>query len=68
MFPATQTSSLAFGGADLNVIFVTSAALSNMLETAPFGYDPQKVFVGGRLYQVKSDVQGRIEHRSRIRL
>lgn len=68
MFPATQTSSLAFGGADLNVIFVTSAALSNMLETAPFGYDPQKVFVGGRLYQVKSDVQGRNEHRSRIRM
>jgi D-xylonolactonase len=56
IFPAAQTSSLAFGGPDLDVTFVTSAALSNMLETAPQGYDPQKGFVGGRLYQMKSDV------------
>jgi sugar lactone lactonase YvrE len=68
MFPASQTSSLAFGGPELDVIFVTSAAKSNMLETAPLGYNPGKVFVGGRLYQMKSDVQGRKEHRSRIEL
>ena len=68
MFPASQTSSLAFGGPELDVIFVTSAAKSNMLETAPVGYNPDKVFVGGRLYQMKSDVQGKIEHRSRIQL
>jgi sugar lactone lactonase YvrE len=67
-FPATQTSSLAFGGPDLDVIFVTSASKSNMLETAPIGYDPAKVFVGGRLYKMKSDIQGRKEHRSRIQL
>ncbi|HJS98184.1 MAG TPA: SMP-30/gluconolactonase/LRE family protein [Terriglobales bacterium] len=65
--PATQTSSLAFGGPDLNVIFVTSASLNNMLEEAPPGYDPNRVFVGGRLYQMSSDVQGRKEYRSRIR-
>jgi D-xylono/L-arabinono-1,4-lactonase len=68
IFPASQTSSLAFGGPDLDVIFVTSASKSNMLETAPLGYNPDKVFVGGRLYQMKSDVQGRKEHRSRIKL
>jgi sugar lactone lactonase YvrE len=67
-FPATQTSSLAFGGPDLDVIFVTSASKSNMLETAPLGYNPDKVFVGGRLYQMKSDVRGRKEYRSRIQL
>ena len=66
--PATQTSSLAFGGPDLDTIFVTSASLSNMLAEAPSGYDPDKVFVGGRLYQMKSDVQGRKEYRSRIRI
>jgi sugar lactone lactonase YvrE len=65
--PAAQTSSLAFGGPDLDVIFITSASQSNMLELAPLGYDPDKVFVGGRLYQIKSDVQGRKEYRSRIR-
>jgi D-xylonolactonase len=68
IFPATQTSSLAFGGPDLDVIFVTSAAKSNMLETAPPGYNPDNVFIGGRLYQMKSDVQGRKEHRSRIKV
>jgi D-xylonolactonase len=66
--PATQTSSLAFGGPDLDVIFVTSAAKSNMLETAPLGYNPDKVFVGGRIYKMQSDVQGRKEHRSRVSL
>ena len=66
--PAAQTSSLAFGGPDFDVIFVTSAGKNNMLQMAPPGYDPDKVFVGGRLYRVRSDVQGRKEHRSRIRL
>ena len=64
--PAAQTSSLAFGGPELDVIFVTSAALNNMLETAPPGYDPAKVFVGGRLYRMRADVQGRKEYRSRV--
>jgi D-xylonolactonase len=66
--PASQTSSLAFGGPDLDLIFVTSAALNNMLDFAPPGYDPSKVFVGGRLYELKSEIQGRKEHHSRIRI
>jgi len=66
--PAAQTSSLAFGGPDLDIIFVTSAAKSNMLAEAPPGYDPDRVLVGGRLYQMRSDIQGKTEHRSRIRL
>jgi sugar lactone lactonase YvrE len=65
--PAAQTSSLAFAGPDLDVIFVTSASLNNLLEIAPSGYDPNKVFVGGRLYKIRADVQGRKEYRSRIR-
>jgi len=65
--PAAQTSSLTFGGPDLDTIFVTSASLSNMLKEAPPGYDPNKVFVGGRLYHMRSDVQGKKEHRSRIK-
>jgi sugar lactone lactonase YvrE len=67
-FPAAQTSSLAFGGPDLDMIFVTSASKSNMLQEAPPGYCPDTVYVGGQLYQMKSDVQGRKEHRSRIRM
>jgi D-xylonolactonase len=67
-FPATQTSSLAFGGPELDVIFVTSASKNNMLEMAPHGYNPHKVFVGGRLYQMRSEVQGKKEYRSRIQM
>jgi D-xylonolactonase len=66
--PAAQTSSLAFGGPELDVIFVTSASLSNMLDMAPPGYDPDKVYVGGRLYQMKADVRGKNEFRSRIKM
>lgn len=65
--PATQTSSLAFGGPDLDVIFVTSASMSNMLQEAPPGYNPEKVFVGGRLYRMRPEVQGRVEYCSRIK-
>jgi D-xylono/L-arabinono-1,4-lactonase len=64
--PAAQTSSLAFGGPDLDVVFVTSASLTNLLEMAPIGYDPTRGFVGGRLYKMRADVQGRKEYRSRI--
>ena len=66
--PAAQTSSLAFGGPNLDVIFVTSASKSNMLLMAPLGYDPDRVYVGGRLYRMKSDVRGRAEHRSRVQI
>jgi sugar lactone lactonase YvrE len=66
LIPAAQTSSLAFGGPDLDVIFVTSAGKNNMLPMAPLGYNPDRVYVGGRLYKMNSDVQGRKEYRSRI--
>jgi len=64
--PAAQTSSLAFGGPGLNEIFITSAGASNMLSLAPPGYDPEKVYVGGPLYQVKTEIQGKKEFRSRV--
>jgi sugar lactone lactonase YvrE len=64
--PASQTSSLAFGGPDLDMIFVTSASKNNMLEVAPVGYDPEKKYVGGRLYQIRCGIPGRREHRSRV--
>ncbi len=65
--PAAQTSSLAFGGPDLNEMFITSAAASNALSLAPPGYDPEKVYVGGPLYHLISDIRGKNEFRSRVR-
>jgi len=64
--PATQTSSLAFGGADLNEIFITSAAASNVLSLAPLGYDPEKLYIGGPLYQLSTNICGKREYRSRV--
>lgn len=64
--PASQTSSLVFGGPGLDEIYVTSAALSNALVLAPVGYDPSSVFVGGPLYRFRCGIQGQLKFRSNI--
>jgi sugar lactone lactonase YvrE len=65
-FPATQTSSLVFGGPDLDEIYVTTAAQTNAVALAPEGYDPGSVFVGGPLYRVRAGIRGQLKYRSRI--
>jgi sugar lactone lactonase YvrE len=65
-FPATQTSSVAFGGPALDEIYVTTAALSNALALAPEGYDPAGVLVGGPLYRVRAGIRGQLKFRSKI--
>ena len=65
--PAAQTSSLTFGGPDLDEIYVTSAAMSNCLMLAPQGYDAAKVFTGGPLYRLRTGIQGKLKFRSRVR-
>jgi len=64
--PASQTSSLAFGGPDLDEIYVTSAAKPDSLVLAPTGYDPAQVFSGGPLYRFRCGIRGQVKHRSRI--
>jgi sugar lactone lactonase YvrE len=66
VLPATQTSSLAFGGPDLDEIYVTTAGMNNCLMLAPRRYDPTQVFVGGPLYRFRSGLQGRLKFRSRV--
>jgi D-xylonolactonase len=65
--PATQISSLTFGGPDLDEIYVTTAALNNCLMLAPEGYDPSRVFVGGPLYRTRLGIQGKLKFRSQVR-
>lgn len=65
-FPAKQTSSVAFGGPELDELYVTTAALSNALVLAPEGYDPDSVFVGGPLYRVRAGIRGQPKFRSKI--
>lgn len=65
-FPASQTSSVTFGGPDLDEMYVTSAALSNATALAPHGYDPSSVLLGGPLYRVRAGMRGQLKYRSRI--
>lgn len=66
LIPASQTSSLAFGGPDLTDIFVTSASLTDALPLAPHGYDPQVGYVGGKLFHLNLGISGKGEHLARI--
>jgi D-xylonolactonase len=66
-FPATQTSSVTFGGAALDEMFVTSAASSGDDSLAPIGHD-RAAFRGGPLYQTRLDgVWGKPAFRSRVK-
>lgn len=66
VFPAKQTSSVAFGGLELDEIYVTSAALTNAVALAPEGYDPASVFAGGPLYRARAGIRGQLKFRSKI--
>lgn len=65
--PAAQTSSLVFGGPDLDEIYVTSAAMSDGLILAPEGYNPNKVFLGGPLFRFRPGIRGKLKFRSNVR-
>jgi len=65
-FPANQTSSVAFGGPDLDEMYVTSAAQSNATSLAPKGYDPAGLFLGGPLYRLRMGIRGQLKYRSKI--
>ena len=64
--PAAQTSSLCFGGPDLDEIYVTSAARSNSLMLAPEGYDPTQRLIGGALYRLRTGIRGLRKYRSNL--
>jgi D-xylonolactonase len=65
-FPATQTSSVTFGGAGLDEIYVTSAAEVGDDALAPAGYD-RSALRGGALYRTRvSGMRGKLPFRSRI--
>lgn len=62
--PASQTTSIAFGGPDLTDIFVTSAAQPDALSLAPPGYDVADVYNGGKLFHLNLDIPGKMEYRA----
>lgn len=65
--PATQTSSVAFGGKGLVGIFVTSAAKSWASPLMPDWYDAQSG-CGGALYRINLDIVGKLDYKANIML
>ncbi len=66
LIPASQTSSLAFGGRDLTDILITSASASDALSLAPANYHAESGNVGGQLYHVDLGIRGREEYKAKI--
>lgn len=64
--PAQQVSSLAFGGRELNELFVTTAGEPWASPYAPAGFDTGSSRMGGALYSLHLDIQGREENVARI--
>jgi D-xylonolactonase len=67
--PAAQVTSVAFGGPDLADLYLTSAAASWPAwpnRYAPPGYNPDKVELGGSLYRLRLDIQGKAEHQAKF--
>ena len=64
--PATQTSSLTFGGPYLTDIFVTSASYPDALPLAPKGYNAHDNYSGGKLFHFQNEIAGKPEYRCRI--
>ncbi len=64
--PATQVTSLAFGGPEMEDIFVTSASVPDALQVAPAGYSATANYSGGKLFHLNLGIRGREEYRTRI--
>ena len=60
--PMQQVSSLAFGGNDYTDLYITTAATSWTSSYAPPGYNFHAPNIGGPLYRIRMDIQGRPEH------
>ncbi len=64
--PAKQTSSVAFGGPELNQLFITSAAEHFPSPLVPTNYDPSGC-IGGPLYRLSVDIFGKPQFKTRIK-
>ena len=64
--PVRQVSSVAFGGPDLTDLYITTAGEGWESDLAPPGYEFSAPNLGGSLYRVRLEIQGRPEHRAAI--
>lgn len=64
--PVTQAASVAFGGNELDQLFITSANDPTELDLAPTGYDFASANRGGQLWRWRAPVAGNLEHACRL--
>jgi len=64
--PATQVTCMAFGGPDWNELYITTAGEDWPTRYAPFGYDSSKSHLGGELYRLKLEIQGKPEYKTKF--
>jgi D-xylonolactonase len=64
--PAAQLASLIFGGPEMNELYITSAGEDWQSPFMPPGYDPRGVTLGGALYRIRTDIQGRLDFQTRF--
>ena len=64
--PSKQISCVAFGGPDLTDLYISSASQNFESDLAPPGYDYSVPNIGGPLYRLKVEVQGKLEHRAKF--
>ncbi len=60
--PAIQTSSMAFGGPELDELYITTAAEAWPSDLAPEAYSAEAKGQGGGLYRLKAGVRGKAEY------
>jgi len=59
--PAIQTSSMAFGGAEMDELYITTAAEAWPSDLAPAAYRAEAKGQGGGLYRIRPGVRGKSE-------
>lgn len=62
--PIQQPSCCAFGGPEMDELYITSASVGWPSKYAPPSYDPHASNIGGSLYRVRVGIVGKPEHRT----
>lgn len=65
--PVKQVSSVMFGGPELTDLYITTAGRYWPSDLEPAGFDPTAP-MGGRLYRIHLDIQGKPEHLARFQI
>jgi sugar lactone lactonase YvrE len=64
--PVSQVSSMAFGGKDLNELYITTAGQLWRGPLVPPGFNLEATNVGGSMYKMSLDIQGKLENKAKF--